>query len=158
MRSPCCVCAPPYFFVFYYVRLTSKESGRLALNRTSCNIIFPPPSGLFPSDFSTNTCIHFSSPNACYTPRPSHRPWLHHSTGNYIWRRVQFMKLLVIQFSVMVSSFRKCDECHTVTPARILRQATGDSLSPSAFTNTVNIYLHSCRTCRVGRSKIMRKQ
>jgi hypothetical protein len=30
-------------------------------------------------------------------PCPSHPPWLHHS--NYTWRRVQVMKLLIMQFS-----------------------------------------------------------
>jgi hypothetical protein len=30
-------------------------------------------------------------------PRPSHPPWLGHS--NYTWRRVQVMKLLIMQFS-----------------------------------------------------------
>jgi hypothetical protein len=30
-------------------------------------------------------------------PCPSHPPWLDHS--NYTWRRVQAMKLLIMQFS-----------------------------------------------------------
>jgi hypothetical protein len=30
-------------------------------------------------------------------PCPSHPPWLDHS--NYAWRRVQAMKLLIMQFS-----------------------------------------------------------
>jgi hypothetical protein len=36
-------------------------------------------------------------PHSCYMPCPSHPPWLDHS--NYIWRRVQVMKLLIMQFS-----------------------------------------------------------
>jgi hypothetical protein len=41
--------------------------------------------------------MHFSSPRSCYMPCPSHPPWLDHS--NYIWRRVQVMKFLIMQFS-----------------------------------------------------------
>jgi hypothetical protein len=36
-------------------------------------------------------------PHSCYMPLPSHPPRLDHS--NYTWRRVQIMKLLVMQFS-----------------------------------------------------------
>jgi hypothetical protein len=32
----------------------------------------------------------------CYMPCPSHPPWLNHS--NYTWKRVQVMKLLIMQF------------------------------------------------------------
>jgi hypothetical protein len=38
-----------------------------------------------------------SSPSSCYIPFPSHPPWLLDS--NYTWRRVQVMKLLIMQFS-----------------------------------------------------------
>jgi hypothetical protein len=41
--------------------------------------------------------MHSSSPHSCYMPCPSHPPWLDDS--NYTWRRVQFMKLLIMQFS-----------------------------------------------------------
>jgi hypothetical protein len=34
--------------------------------------------------------------HSCYMPCPSHHPWLDHS--NYTWRRVQVMKLLIMQF------------------------------------------------------------
>jgi hypothetical protein len=30
-------------------------------------------------------CIHFSSPHACYTLRPSHPFWFHHFS-NILWR------------------------------------------------------------------------
>jgi hypothetical protein len=53
------------------------------------------PSGLFPSGFPTN--ILCSPPHSCYMPCPSHPPWLDNS--NYTWRRVQVMKLLIMQFS-----------------------------------------------------------
>jgi hypothetical protein len=36
-------------------------------------------------------------PHSCYMPCPSHLPSLDHS--NYTWRRVQVMKLLIMQFS-----------------------------------------------------------
>jgi hypothetical protein len=36
-------------------------------------------------------------PNACYIPCPSHPPWLDHC--NHIWRRVQVMKIRIMQFS-----------------------------------------------------------
>jgi hypothetical protein len=41
--------------------------------------------------------VHSSSPHSCYMLFQSHPPWLDHS--NYTWRRVQVMKLLVMQFS-----------------------------------------------------------
>jgi hypothetical protein len=34
---------------------------------------------------------------------PSHPPWLDHS--NYVWRRVQIMKLLIMQFSLASCHF-----------------------------------------------------
>jgi hypothetical protein len=51
------------------------------------------PSGLFPSGFPP-ICIPLS-PHSCYMPYPSHPPWFDHS--NYTWRRVQVMKLLIMQ-------------------------------------------------------------
>jgi hypothetical protein len=39
-------------------------------------------------------------PHSCYKPCPPHPPWLDHS--NYIWRRVQVMKLLIVQFIVII--------------------------------------------------------
>jgi hypothetical protein len=38
-------------------------------------------------------------PHSCYVPCPSHPPWLHHS--NYVWRGVQVMKLLIMQFPLI---------------------------------------------------------
>jgi hypothetical protein len=42
-------------------------------------------SGIFPSDFPTNILYAVFSPHSCYTPCPSHHPWLDHS--NYTWRK-----------------------------------------------------------------------
>jgi hypothetical protein len=42
-------------------------------------------------------------PHSCYMPWPSHPPWLDHS--NYIWRRVQVKKLLIMQFSPTTCHF-----------------------------------------------------
>jgi hypothetical protein len=55
------------------------------------------PSGLFPSGFPSISYMHSSSPHSCHVPCLSHPPWLDHS--NYTWRRVQVMKLLIMQFS-----------------------------------------------------------
>jgi hypothetical protein len=49
-------------------------------------------------------CIPLRS-SLCYTPCPSHPPWLDHS--NYTWRRVQVMKLVVMQFSPTSCHFIK---------------------------------------------------
>jgi hypothetical protein len=38
-----------------------------------------------------------SSPHACYMPYPSHPPWRVHY--DYTWRRMQFTKLLFMEFS-----------------------------------------------------------
>jgi hypothetical protein len=55
------------------------------------------PCGIFPSAFPQISYMHSSSPHSCYIPYPSHPPWLDRS--NYTWRRVQVMKLLIMQFS-----------------------------------------------------------
>jgi hypothetical protein len=61
-------------------------------------------SGLFPSSFPTNILYPvLLYPHSCYMPRPSDPPWLDHS--NYIWRGVQVMKLLNMQFSPISSLF-----------------------------------------------------
>jgi hypothetical protein len=54
-------------------------------------------SGLFPSGFPPKPCMWFLPPHACYMPCPSHAPWVEHC--NYIWQRVQVMKLLIMHFS-----------------------------------------------------------
>jgi hypothetical protein len=46
------------------------------------------------------------SSHSCHMPCPSHPPWLHHS--KYTWRRVQVMKLFVMQLSPT--------SCHFVSP------------------------------------------
>jgi hypothetical protein len=56
----------------------------LCLGLTSC---------LFPSGFPIIFYMHSSSSMLC----PSHPPWFNNS--NYTWRRVQVMKLLIMQFS-----------------------------------------------------------
>jgi hypothetical protein len=53
------------------------------------------PSGLF-SGLPTNILCPFLF-LSCYMPYPSHPPRLGHS--KYTWRRVQVMKLLIVQFS-----------------------------------------------------------
>jgi hypothetical protein len=55
------------------------------------------PSGLVLSVFPAKSCTYTLSFHACFIPCSSRPPWLHHS--NYIWRKVQFMKLLIMQFS-----------------------------------------------------------
>jgi hypothetical protein len=54
-------------------------------------------SDFFPLAFPTNILCVFLFFSLCYMPCLSHPPWLHHS--NYIWRKVQVMKLLIMQFS-----------------------------------------------------------
>jgi hypothetical protein len=55
------------------------------------------PSGHFPLVFPPKSYMHSSWSHSCYMPSPSHPPWFHHS--NYTWRRIQVMKLLIMQFS-----------------------------------------------------------
>jgi hypothetical protein len=47
--------------------------------------------------FPTKHRINSSSPHPCYISCPFHPPWLYHC--NYIWRRVQVMKILIITLS-----------------------------------------------------------
>jgi hypothetical protein len=53
-------------------------------------------SGFFPFGFPT-IILHASLLHACYMPCPSHHSWLDHS--NCTWRRVQFLKFHIMQFS-----------------------------------------------------------
>jgi hypothetical protein len=47
---------------------------------------------------ATNSLSYGAAPlHSCYMPCPSHPPWLDHSI--YTWRRVQVMKILIMQFS-----------------------------------------------------------
>jgi hypothetical protein len=55
--------------------------------------------------FPPITYMHASSPHSCYMPRPSHLPRLHYS--NYTWRRVQIMKLFIMQYSLF--------SCHIIS-------------------------------------------
>jgi hypothetical protein len=56
------------------------------------------PSGLFPSGFPTNKRYTFLFyPHSCHMSRSPHPRPLYNS--NYTWRRVQIMKLLVMQLS-----------------------------------------------------------
>jgi hypothetical protein len=56
-----------------------------------------PPSGSFLLASPPKSYMHLSSLHACYMPHPSHSHSLDHS--NYTWRRVQVMKLIIMQFS-----------------------------------------------------------
>jgi hypothetical protein len=66
-------------------------------DRLSTHLRLGLPSSLVPSGFPTNILYTFLFPHACYMPCPSHRNWLDHN--NYTYRRVQVMKLLIMQFS-----------------------------------------------------------
>jgi hypothetical protein len=60
------------------------------------------PRSLFCSGFSTKTCcVYFSSPHACFMPRPSHPPRFYHP--NDVWWRVQIVKLFlhILMYSAM---------------------------------------------------------
>jgi hypothetical protein len=61
------------------------------------------PSGLFNSVVPINILYAFFSPHSCYMPCQSHRSWVVHS--NFIWRRVQVLKLLIMQFSPIFRQF-----------------------------------------------------
>jgi hypothetical protein len=62
------------------------------------------PSGLFPSGFPINVpYIFLFSPHSCYMPCPSHPPWLDHC--HFVWRKVQVMKLLIMQFSLFTITY-----------------------------------------------------
>jgi hypothetical protein len=47
--------------------------------------------------------MHSTSPNSCCLPCQSHSPWLDYS--NYTLRRIQVMKLLIMQFSPTSNHF-----------------------------------------------------
>jgi hypothetical protein len=52
--------------------------------------------------FSTKSYTHSSSTHTCYMPSPCHLLWRDHC--NQIWRRIQIVKHLIMQFSPMTSS------------------------------------------------------
>jgi hypothetical protein len=55
------------------------------------------PSGILPSGIATNILWIRLRPYSCYMSCPSHPFWLDHSY--YVWRRVQVMSLLIVQYS-----------------------------------------------------------
>jgi hypothetical protein len=61
------------------------------------------PSGLFLLAYTPISYMDTSSTHSCYMPRQSNPPWFDHS--NYVWRGVQVMKLLTIQFSPISRHF-----------------------------------------------------
>jgi hypothetical protein len=62
------------------------------------------PSGLLPSDFITNNLYAFLFSFVLHDP-PSHPP--HFNYSNNTWRRVQIMKLFIMQFSPL--------SCHLIS-------------------------------------------
>jgi hypothetical protein len=53
--------------------------------------------------FASISYMHSTSPHSCYMPCPSHPPWFDHP--NFVWRGVQIMKLLIMQFSLTFCYF-----------------------------------------------------
>jgi hypothetical protein len=47
--------------------------------------------------------MHSSSPHFCYMPHPYHPSWL--DASSYTWRRVQVVKLLIMEFPLTSSHF-----------------------------------------------------
>jgi hypothetical protein len=89
--------------VSFVVREPHQSSSypQLYFCKTYFNIIFLSTYGatcrFFPNDCPHRNPIFIPlSSNVCYIPCPPHPPWLDHS--NYTWRRVQVMKLLIVQF------------------------------------------------------------
>jgi hypothetical protein len=82
--------------------LTSSSFSVIFILIVSSLIRLGLPTGLFPSDFPARILNALLS-HACYNPCPFHPPWLDHS--NYIWRYVQVMKLLIVQFLFLVSYY-----------------------------------------------------
>jgi hypothetical protein len=73
------------------------------LSKIRFNFIYPPlrlglPSGIFPSGFPANI-LHAFLFSPIRANCPAH-PLLHPHHSYYIWRRVQLMKLLIMQFSL----------------------------------------------------------
>jgi hypothetical protein len=57
--------------------------------------------------------MHSSSSPSRYIPCPSHPPWLDHS--NYIWQRIQVMKILSLRLSsVQIFSSAPCSQTPSV--------------------------------------------
>jgi hypothetical protein len=72
------------------------------------NIVHPPTSWSSQWSLSFWLSHHYPLsipllPHSCYMPHPSHPSWLDHS--NFTWRRVQVMKLLIMQFSPISCHF-----------------------------------------------------
>jgi hypothetical protein len=88
-----------------------------------------------------------SSLHSCYIPCPSHPLWRDHS--NCTWRRLQVMKLLIMQFSPTSRHF-SCNEMSTrnlpgvndgrrigltISPPSVSRLSTKWMWEPRRFTN-----------------------
>jgi hypothetical protein len=84
------------------------QSNPSHLSKIHFNIVHPPTP--WSSQWSLSfwishqypTCIPLL-PQSCYMPCLPHPPWFDHSS--YTWRRVQVMKLLIMQFSPTSSHF-----------------------------------------------------
>jgi hypothetical protein len=89
------------------------------------------PSGSFFLDsHQYPTCIPLLPPS-CYMPYSSHSPWLDHS--NYVWRGVQVMKLLIMEFYPI--------SYHHISSDQIFSSAPG-SQTPSVYVPPLIPTLH----------------
>jgi hypothetical protein len=86
-------------------------------------------SGLFPSGLPADSYMHSSALHSSYMPLPSHSPWLDHS--NYTWRRVQVIKLLIMQFSRTSRHFISLRSRYSPSPSPSHISTDGQSVSLS---------------------------
>jgi hypothetical protein len=77
-------------------------------------------------------------PHSCYMPCPSHPPWLDHS--DYIWWRVQLMKLLIMQFSPISHHFT------LFSPHNLLSTLFSNTLSLCSSISITDYVSHPYRT------------
>jgi hypothetical protein len=80
-----------------------------------------------------------SSPRACYIPCPPHPPLLDHS--DYIWRRVQIMKPLIMQFSATSYDFISLRSKYPQTPSVYVPPLISETKFPT-HTQIQGLFLH----------------
>jgi hypothetical protein len=85
------------FWARWVQSVLSHHISPLSISILSSHLCLGLPSGIVPSDFLAKILYRTHPlPHACYMLCQFHAPWL--DNPNYIWRRLQVMKLLIIDF------------------------------------------------------------
>jgi hypothetical protein len=120
------------------VHITPSHSSNVRFNVFS-HLRLGLSGGLFPSGYPTKILYIYIPllPNACSMSCQFHLPWFDYS--NYIWWRVQIIKLLIIQFSPIFYGFIHFRYIYFISTISTIRQLNG-----KLDTNGETYEFHNC--------------